>query len=124
MSMTGLTVYHGPNVNTTGVLVKATATKLCGILVSNMTSSARFLKLYNKATAPVVGTDVPLMTIGLPASSVTPTFIPLNPSDSSVEEENGVGFTLGLGVGASTAAADTDTGNPSTGDVVVNLLYR
>lgn len=32
----------------------------------NAAAAARYLKLYNKASAPTVGTDTPFMTIYLP----------------------------------------------------------
>ena len=37
------------------------------LAVSNANAAVRYVKLYNKATAPVVGTDVPVATFALPA---------------------------------------------------------
>lgn len=42
---------------------------LTEVTVSNPTGTAMYLKVYNKATAPTVGTDVPVMTIPMPANS-------------------------------------------------------
>ena len=36
------------------------------LTASNPTATAAYLKLYNKASAPTVGTDVPVLTITLP----------------------------------------------------------
>jgi len=65
---------------------------------SNSTATAYFLKLYNKATQPVCGTDVPVWTIALPANQNTP----LNAGD-------GVTFPLGLGMCLTGAMPDNDT---------------
>lgn len=73
----------------------------------------RYLKLYDKATAPTVGTDTPKMTIPLKAGE--PTVIPV--------EQDGVLFELGLGVGATTGVADNDTGAPAANDVIINVTH-
>lgn len=122
MSFNGNTPYHNPSVGA-GDLVKAGAGKLNCIVAMNMTSSARFLKIYDKATAPVLGTTIPVFLVGLQASMLTPVVINLG-SPGGDEEESGMRFLLGLGVAASTSAADADSGATSTGDVLVSLLYR
>lgn len=55
--------------STNSVVVKASGGNLYEATFSNVTASAMYVKIYNKATAPVVGTDVPVMTIPLPAGS-------------------------------------------------------
>ncbi|OAI39609.1 hypothetical protein AYO40_01205 [Planctomycetaceae bacterium SCGC AG-212-D15] len=123
MSFNGCSVYHQTTTNTTGVNIKSTRGKLIGVIVSNMTASIKFLKLYDKATAPTVGTDTPIMTIGLPANSVVAqNLLFMFPGEN--EEEGGVGFVNGLGVGASNLAVDSDATNTTSGDVVVNILYK
>lgn len=108
----GLTPYRNINVGTTGANVKASAGTVYGGIVSNTANAWRYLKLYDKATAPTVGTDTPLLTIALPPNSSGP--IPIN---------NGCKFTLGIGVGATVLIADNDTTTPTANDVVVNLFY-
>ena len=54
---------------TNGTSLKTTAGNIYALTVSNVTASTIYLKLYNKATAPTVGTDVPLMTIPVAANS-------------------------------------------------------
>jgi hypothetical protein len=39
--------------------VKASAGQVYSLFVSNINAAVRYLKLYNKASAPTVGTDVP-----------------------------------------------------------------
>lgn len=54
----------------TGV-IKASAGQLYSLLsVRNANAGVRYLHLYNKATAPTLSTDTPILTIALAASSV------------------------------------------------------
>jgi len=52
---------------------KATAGNLFEVTVSNPTATPAYVKFYNKASAPTVGTDVPVLTIVAPATSATAT---------------------------------------------------
>lgn len=55
---------------TTGV-IKASAGQLYSLIsVRNANAAVRYLHLYNKATAPTLSTDTPILTIALLASSV------------------------------------------------------
>lgn len=79
----------------------------------NAAASIRYLKLYNKASAPTVGTDVPVLTFALPATAVFRYEIP-----------NGFVFTVGIGYGLTTGAADNDTGALTAADVLgLNVVY-
>lgn len=55
--------------STNAASVKSTAGTVYSITASNVTATAMYLKIYNKASAPTVGTDVPLITIPVPANS-------------------------------------------------------
>jgi hypothetical protein len=70
---------------TTGV-IKASAGQLYSLSVQNTNAGVRYLHLYNKATAPTLSTDTPVMTIALLASSVV--HLPLS--------DMGVQFTTGI----------------------------
>lgn len=83
-------------------------------IVVNTTTAVYYLKLYNKATAPACGTDVPKWTIPIPfgASNAGGGFVlPLG---------NGLMFPLGLGFCITGAIADNDTTSAAAG-IVVNL---
>lgn len=54
---------------TNATLVKSSAGNLYEIDCSNTSASPVFLKLYNKASAPTVGTDTPLVTLVVPANA-------------------------------------------------------
>src|SRR4051812_11748720 len=96
----------------TGVNVKASAGQVGGWFLSNNASSVRYVKLYDKATAPTSG-DTPKLTLLVPANSA-----------ANVLAVAGIDFTVGLGVRVTTGVADNDTGAPTANDVVVNLFYR
>ena len=114
MAWTGLQTYRvlWPN-NTTGVLIRAGGAQVKGWSLHATVASIRYVKLYDKATAPTVGTDTPTHTIMIPASGSTV----LNLGDT------GLRFDLGLGIGVSTGVTDADTTAPAANDVVVNLFY-
>lgn len=99
--------------DTNAVLIAAGQKKLAGYDIHNNAASARFVKLYNKVTAPVVGTDVPVLVIGVPANSAA----------RLIFEDDGINFSAGLGIGIVTGITDASTVAPTANDVVVNILY-
>jgi hypothetical protein len=65
------TLYSAVTAATTNaVSVKASAGTLYNVVLSNPTATPVYYKLYNKASAPTVGTDVPIATIPVPATSI------------------------------------------------------
>jgi len=102
--------------NTTGIVVKASAGQVYTIIAHNTNAAARFLKIYNKATAPTVGTDTPVMTLPIPGNTAGAGF---------VMDVGGMGiaFATGIGIGITTGVADADTGAPAANECVVNILF-
>lgn len=92
--------------------VKSTAGNLYEITVSNVTATAAFVKLYNKATAPTVGTDVPILTIPAAAGAT----VPINFGAL------GKRFGSGISIAITAAAAATDTAFTVAG-IQVNASY-
>lgn len=78
---------------------KSTAGNLFEVTASNPTATPAYLKFYNKATAPTVGTDVPVMTIPVPANSFV----------SYVPGGQGKRFTTGIGIALTGAITSADT---------------
>lgn len=109
----GAAIYRNLNVGATGASVKGTPGQAYGYVVGNQAGATRWLKLYNKATAPTVGTDTPVMTVQLPPGVSTGQFA----------ISDGIAFGLGIGVGATQLLADADTTAPNANDVVLNLFY-
>jgi len=99
--------------STNGANVKASAGTLKRIQGHNARLSAVYLKLYNKASTPTVGTDVPVRTVYLPASA---SFV--------FDFPEGIAFATGIGYGLTTAGADADTGALTAGDILcLNVDY-
>lgn len=101
---------------TNGNLVLTGTSGLQAFHATNIGATAAFVKLYNKATAPTVGTDVPEMIIPVPAAAGgIPGVAQLNIGHS------GHRFPLGLGIAITGAVADTDTTAVAAGQVKVKL---
>lgn len=93
------------------------ATTLGWVTASNINASPRYLKLYDKASAPTVGSDTPVQTYIIPGNtSGAGTNIPL--------PAPGMAFLLGFSFAITTGAADADTGVVGAGDIVVNYGYK
>lgn len=95
--------------------VKASGGNLYSIIAIGLTSTVRYLKLYNKASAPTVGTDTPIMTIPVPANT--------QGAGVAIPFSMGVNFPLGIAIAITSGSADNDTGAVGAGDVIVNLTY-
>lgn len=80
---------------------------LYSLLASNQSGSTRFIKLYDKATAPNVGTDTPLLTIPVAASGCV--VISLG--------SFGIAFANGIAYAITGAVSDSDTTAIGAGDI-------
>lgn len=99
--------------STNATSVKAGPCRVVLIYCTNSNAAARYVKLYNKASAPVVGTDIPLMTLLIPAANaIEPITIP-----------NGIAFEVGLAFAMTSGIADTDSGNVGANDLILTLGY-
>ena len=99
--------------STNATSVSATAnTLLYGYYISNTNSSVRYVKFYNNASAPTVGTDTPVLVLAIPGSGAANASFPA-----------GINFTTGLAFATTTGAADSDTGAVAADEVIVNLIY-
>ncbi len=98
--------------STNATSVKGSAGVVSTIIASNTSTSNRFLKFYNKASAPTVGTDTPLWTVLIPAGG-----------GLALNLQPGIGCTTGIGAAITVGAADNDTAAVGAGEVIVNLLY-
>jgi len=98
-------------------LIGANATRVPLIItelaIYNNTAAAKYIKFYDKATAPTVGSDTPKMRLILPASG-------------KIELSSFAGwgpFLLGLGYGITGAIGDADVTVLVANDVIMNLRY-
>ena len=98
--------------NTTGVVVKTTAGQVYEISVTNNQASTIWVKLYNKATAPTVGTDLPLIMIPVAAGATV----------NMDFGQWGKRFNLGIGIGITANGTVSDTTAPAAG-AMVSMTY-
>lgn len=99
--------------STNATVAKATPCTLYGAFGYNTNAAARYLKIYNKATAPTVGTDVPVLTVYLPPTSS----FNISLTTGGLNLSNGCAYAL------TTGAPDADTGAVTAGDIIgLNVL--
>ena len=122
LSSIGIGSYHKliSAATTNGTNVKNSAGSLQAGVLTNYTTSVRYVKFYAKASAPTVGTDTPIMTIPIPpaaASGASNVYL------GDVLGPYGLKFLLGIGYGITGGLADGDTTAVGAGDVSVSLGY-
>jgi hypothetical protein len=106
-----LLTYRNIDVQTTGSIIKAYAGGIFDLTMSNANAAIRYVKLYDKATAPTAS-DTPVRTYLLPPSSTVVVPVP-----------DGINYTTGISIRASTGVADNDNTAPSANDVIVDIGY-
>jgi hypothetical protein len=98
---------------TNATAAKASAGKLFSVNGYNSTATVTYLKFYDKATAPTVGTDTPALTLALPASA------------AFNYDLGGIAFATGIGYGLTTVAADNGTTAPAAGAILgLNVVFN
>jgi hypothetical protein len=105
-------VISAVGVNST--LVQAGQSNMGILHIVSTAATPRYLKFYNKATAPIVGTDIPLFTIAL-ATGASPFVLPALV---------GINFSLGLSFAIVLGVEDSST-TPFTvaGEVTALIAY-
>jgi hypothetical protein len=98
---------------TNATSVKASGGGVYAVTASNSGAAAAFIKLYNKATAPTVGTDTPVLTIPVPASGVA------NVQFGAIGQR----FSTGIAFAITNLIADTDTTAVAANQVKVMVSY-
>lgn len=91
---------------TNATSAKASAGDLWTVHGYNAAASVRYLKFYNKASAPTVGTDVPTITLAI------------GPSQAFRFDLGGHYFSTGIAYALTTGSADADTGALTLADIV------
>lgn len=100
------TKHHAISAATTNAtVVKASAGSINALTISNGNAAARYFKLYDKASAPVVGTDTPVMTVLVPPVST----LVLDLGAYGLRNATGIAYALTTGIAvADTGAVGTD----------------
>lgn len=99
---------------TNATSVKAAAGTVYSIDAYNTAAAVRCLKLYNKASAPTVGTDVPFRTIAM------------KPTDRlQISFPGGLSMSTGIAYALTTLCTDADATALTAGDVLgLNIDYQ
>ena len=98
---------------TNAVAVKASAGTVYAVAVTNTSATVKYLKIYNKATAPTVGTDVPLITIPIAPTAIA----------NITWADKGLRFATGIGIATTTGIAHTDTTAVAANDLQITISY-
>ncbi len=110
----GLSMTHLVSAASTNATnVKGSAGQLYGWSLFNTSSSSRYVKIFNKATSPTVGTDSPVLNLFIPAGG-----------GNNIMSDTGFGFSSGIGFAITSGPTDTDSGSVAANDVLLNLFYK
>lgn len=117
----GLTTYHLQSAATTNASnVKSSPGQLYGVQATNKsTTSAAYVRLFNKASAPTVGTDTPVKTITLPAASSA-----IQPTVVIFQQPIGIVFPTGIAFAITGGSADLDATAVAAGDVILEIDFK
>ena len=107
------TLFTNSAATTNATLVKSTGGTLWSIAVSNTNAASRFLKLFNRTTAPDVGNSVPVLTVAIPSNGT----VLVNGG------ANGLRFATGISLAITGAAGDLDTTAIGAGEVKVATTF-
>lgn len=103
--------------STNATSVKASAGQVYGWMITSTDATPVYVKLYNKASSPTVGTDTPVMTLMVPGNSAGAGVV-------AAEFTMGIPFATGIALAITTGATDADTGAVAANEVIVNLFYK
>lgn len=112
-SGTGFRLLSAASTNATSL--KASAGTLYSLYVVNLNAAVRYLKFYNKASAPTVGTDTPVATFPIPASATGAGF--------SINLDPGFDFSTGIAYALTTGIADADTAAVAANEIIIVGVY-
>lgn len=96
--------------------VKASAGSVYFISAVNIDAAVvAYLKLYNKASAPTVGTDTPIAVFGIPCSTTGAGIV--------LPIACGLDFSTGIAIAITGGMADSDTTAIGANEVVITIGY-
>lgn len=101
--------------STNATSLKGSAGAIGFIYAVNLNAAVRYLKLYNKASAPTVGTDTPIATLAIPASTTGAGFVLAIPG--------GIYFSTGIAYATTVGIADADTASVAANEIILFMGY-
>lgn len=99
--------------STNAASIKASAAQVTGWALTNTSAAMKYVKLYNKAASPTVGTDVPRITFGIPPTSA-----------ANIVWEPPLAFETGLAIAITGGVADSDATAVAASDVAAQIFYQ
>lgn len=113
----GCVPYHLVSAATTNATsIKGSAGQFYSMAGYNTNAAPRYLKLYDKASAPTVGTDTPVWVMMLPGNAAG--------AGANLSLPLPLACTLGLAFAITGGIADNDTTSVGAGDCVIDFLYK
>lgn len=110
----GLTYHHKIGANTTNATsLKGSAGQLYGWMVTSQESGWVYVKFYNKASAPTVGSDTVVFALGIPPGGGANQMVP-----------HGIVFSTGIAYSIVAGITDGSTTAISADKVQVALFYK
>lgn len=103
--------------DTNAAVIKDSAGQICSVVASNVNAAVRYLKLYNTATAPTVGTTVPLHTLAIPGATT-------GGVSATVQPAVCIAFSTGISMALTTEATVAGTTGVAASELVVNVTYK
>jgi hypothetical protein len=94
-------------------VLKSTSGLLVGWKISNRTEYPVYVKVFNKATTPVPGTDFPEQTLGVQAGE-----------DDGESINGGVIYSEGISIAITKGIEDSDNTPVVAGDCVIDIFYQ
>jgi len=98
---------------TNATSVKASAGTINTLIICNNATSKRYFKLYNKASAPTVGTDTPIITY----------MVPPGETHELPTGAYGLRLTTGIAYAVTTGIAVSDATAVALNDLSVHIGY-
>lgn len=99
--------------STNATNIKNSAGQVYGYEIYNANAAVRYVKLYNKASAPSVGTDTPFRTIGVPPNG-----------RASFQTAMGLVMGTGISIATTTGIADSDNNAVGASDLSIDIDYK
>lgn len=110
---TGFRLISAASTNATSL--KASAGTLYSITAVNLNAAVRYVKFYNKASSPTVGSDTPVITLPIPASTTG--------AGVTIDLYPGFDFATGIAYATTTGYLDSDTAAVAAGEIFLVGVY-
>lgn len=113
----GYTYHHVVSANSNNATsLKASAGQVYSIQVFNLNASPRYLKFYNKASAPSPGSDTVVKSILIPGNTAG--------AGVALSWPGGVEFSTGIAYALVTGVGNTDNTAVAASEIVLNIDYK